>query len=200
MSNAWSGRNYLETRRLILSPPYGQIVERLHYYLTTGVHAYRWRFRGATPAPQVFAQQMWDGILCQYACLEKESGDLLGYVGLYNPNFISETVYCFAISFDDDPVPSRIGTGAEGLLALLFHGFSSWGFRKVYFEVPEFNLRSIGPSVSRHLREEGRLIQHERLDGRLWDSSILALTGEKWAEVAPRYETFVYGTESSHAS
>lgn len=186
-------KNFLETRRLVLSPPYGQIVEQLHFYLTTGEAAYRWRFRGSTPAPHVFAQQMWDGILCQYVSLEKHTGDPVSYVGLYNPNFVSNTVYCFAISFEQTPSPERSGVGAEALLALLFHGFSSWNFRKLYFEVPQFNLDQLGSSVLRHLREEGRLVDHEWLHGRLWDSSILSLSGERWTHLSGRFESFVYG-------
>lgn len=40
--------------------------EQLYRWACDPTEGYRWRFGGATPAPEVFQGLLWNGVLCQY--------------------------------------------------------------------------------------------------------------------------------------
>ncbi len=164
-------------RRVVLRPVHVQDYPSLYAIAMAGENATRWRYRGATPSPEQFVRQMWDGVLVQYAVVGRQLGRLYGTVGLYNANLPSGYVYGYAMS-----APDRMGSGkvVEGLLLMLEYAFRTWELRKVYFELPEFNLPQFQSAVGRYLVEEGRLIDHELLGGRRWDLVTLALYADVW--------------------
>lgn len=142
-----------------------------------GENPLRWRYRGATPSPEQFVRQLWDGVLIQYVVQGRQRPELLGTVGLYNANFASGYAYAYAIA-----APDRVRTGKviEGLLLMLEYAFRVWQFRKIYFELPEYNLHQFGSAVGRYITEEARLIDHEVIAGRSWDLLTFALYSETW--------------------
>ena len=163
-------------RRVVLRPVLSRDFEPLYLLATTGENGLRWRFRGATPSPDQFGRQLWDTVLAQFVVQRRDTGELLGLVGLYNANLSARQCYAFALA-----APTVVGTGRvlEGLILLLEIGFATWDFRKVYFEVPEFNLEQFR-SARRYLTEEGRLKEHDYMLGRYWDLVFLSVSKERW--------------------
>lgn len=162
-----------ETRRLALRPPLQRDLERLYSMAVSSDNAYRWRYRGTTPSWDTFHRQLWDGVLAQYLVIRKNDSAVLGLVTLYNANLSSGYTYASALS-----TPEATGTGLvlEGLFLLLEHAFKTWNLRKIYFEVPEFNLDQFVSATRRgYVVEEGRLRDHETLLGRSWDLVFLAM-------------------------
>lgn len=167
-----------ETRRLLLRPPVSGDLDTLYLMATTGSNAYRWRYRGATPPFDVFARQLWEGVLAQYIVIRKRDALPQGIVTLYNANANSGYVYASMSA-----APQAVGTGSmmEGLFMALKHAFDTWSFRRIYFEVSAFNLPQFESGVRRgYAVEVGRLPDHEVLFGRTWDLIILMMTFEMW--------------------
>lgn len=165
------------TKRVELRPVRMADVDHIYEMATVGDSVYGWRYRGATPPPDVFARQLFEGVLAQYLVVDRAQGTLQGLVGLYNANLASQHVYAFVLGAEHH-TPGRV---LEGLLIMLDHAFNTWELRKVYFEVPEYNLNQFS-GITRYTTEEGRLRNHERLFGRLWDQLILALYRDTWED------------------
>jgi RimJ/RimL family protein N-acetyltransferase len=62
--------------------------------------------------------------------------------------------------------------------------FGNWNLRKIYAEVPEYNLDVVWGAEQSLFEEEGRLREVEFLDGRWWDQSIGALSRDRWERFA----------------
>jgi acyl carrier protein len=58
--------------------------------------------------------------------------------------------------------------------------FSSFGFEKLYAELPGFNYSSFASGIGKLIVEEGRLVRHEYSGGRWWDLHLLAIHREQW--------------------
>lgn len=149
----------------------------LYLMAVAGEDAFRWRYRGATPSPDVFVQQFWEGTTAAYVAVDRSTQSAMGFVSLYNVNFHSNFGYMQALS-----TRSYIRTGLfiEAIVLAVHHWFEVWDFRKLYMEVPEFNLPQFGSAVGKFLIEEGRLRSHERFGSQLWDHIIFALYAENW--------------------
>jgi len=169
-------------RRVLLRPVSSHDYDWLYALAVQGHSGYRWRYRGASPSPEFFARQMWDNILSQQVVYNERQG-MLGLVGLYNSNPTAGHCYAFALSAPDVAGSGRV---YEALLLLLDYGFRLWNFKKVYFEVPEFNLSQMTSAISRYFVEEGCLKDHEMLGGRSWDLHTFALRREVWDRESPR--------------
>lgn len=137
----------------------------------------RWRFRGATPSPEMYAQSLWQGVTAQFVIVEAGSPRPIGLVSLYNVEHAQETAY-FAVA------DLRTGGGAtrvvQGAVLFLSYVFQVWNLRKVYVETYEYNLRQFASLKDRLLIEEGRLRDHFFLGGRYWDLVTLALYRDDW--------------------
>ena len=75
--------------------------------------------------------------------------------GLYNTNLHARFAYGFAASAPENTGSSLVTIGA-GLL--VDHAFELWNLRKIYFEVPEYNLARLG-GIERVAVEEGVVVQ-----------------------------------------
>lgn len=137
-------------RRVVLRPVHVQDYPSLYAIAMAGENATRWRYRGATPSPEQFVRQMWDGVLVQYAVVGRQLGRLYGTVGLYNANLPSGYVYGYAMS-----APDRMGSGkvVEGLLLMLEYAFRTWSSAR--------STSSFRSSISRsfNLQLEGTLLR-----------------------------------------
>lgn len=169
-------------KRVRLRPVGAHDYDFLYFIATAGENSYRWRYRGTTPSPEAFARQLWDGILAQYLAMTTQ-GKPVGLVGLYNTNPFSGYSYIYALS---DPSLAGQGRTMEAAILLLDYAFRNWNLRKIYFELPEFNLAQLRSAVGKYLVEEGRLIDHEVFGGRSWDLITLALYREVFVERCSR--------------
>lgn len=143
------------------------------YALAVAEHiGFRWRFRGAVPPFSVFEQTLHHNVPLQLAIVPREApARLVGLASAYNMNFQDGTSYVSLVT------DKRSGAGALEALALFVrYLFRLWPLRKLYFEVPEFNLAQFASALRFGLlREEGRLLGDRYFAGQYWDEVILAM-------------------------
>lgn len=144
----------------------------------------RFRFGGAAIPPPATLAAVWDGTLVHLVAVGNRSRQRLGVASVTSADMRNGTAY-FSVVAD----PAVVGTGmmieAAGLA--IEYVFQTWPFRKLYAEVPEYNLRTFGSVTERFFRREGRLADHVFLDGRYWDVHVLATDRATWqTEGSPR--------------
>ncbi len=142
-----------------------------------------WRYRGATPSPELVIRQIWDGATAVYAVTLPGRRPAVGVVGLYNYSNVSRYCYLFALS-----APEARGAGAVALGALLLceQAFTTFRVRKVYVEATQSSLVQYASAVSRGLlEEEARLVEHEWNGVGYDDLVTLSVTRERWDRLAP---------------
>ncbi|WP_256788246.1 phosphopantetheine-binding protein [Frankia sp. AvcI1] len=138
---------------------------------------FRWRYRGSVPSYPQFEQELWQGVLTQFVIESIETGRPVGHAICYNPEFALGYAYVgAAISADY----TGSGLAVEALDLFVRYVFDIWPFRKLYFEVPEFNYPQFAgadreKSAGGALELEGRLRRHDFYRGRYWDRLILAV-------------------------
>ncbi len=119
--------------------------------------SYRWRFRGATPSPQAFGALLFEGVHCQLVARHPVSHELLGLV----------------VAYDYQPEPGHVKVGfvrtaagalgglmIEAMFLFVDHLFRTFPLRKVYSEVPEYNLDLVAGLPPGLLTEEASLPEH----------------------------------------
>jgi RimJ/RimL family protein N-acetyltransferase len=153
----------------------------LYRLATEGETAERWRYRGATPDRQTFANQLWDNVLTQSVVERVADHRLVGLVCAYNANLRDGFVYLAAVC--DVPF-SRTGLCAESLLLLAERVFRNWNFRKIYFEAPAFNYEQFASGANGYFCEEARLQDHTFYAGRYWDLVVGSMTRDGFNAVA----------------
>jgi len=153
--------------------------EALSLY-TTGSHLTRYRLRGATPSPESFRQALWDRVLAQFVVVGE--GKVLGLVSAFQVDFRNRHVHIAVVARPGAPP----GTGMEGIALLIDHLFSEFDLHKVYAEVMAPNGEAFASGAGRLFVVEGRLTDHEYLDGEYHDMLVMAISRERWAEHVDR--------------
>lgn len=144
-----------------------------------------WRLRGATPDPDRFVSLLWAGVEAQFSVLARGTEQVRGLVSLYNVNHGDQYGH-LAIMMDTD-YRAR-GESFEAICLLLRYAFRSFNLRKVYADVPEFNVDTIGKHLDRYAHEEARLRSHSFYDGRYWDQVTMAIYRDDWAAIEERLD------------
>jgi aryl carrier-like protein len=136
---------------------------------TTG---YRWRYRGEIITPERFQAEIAERVLIQCVVGSSRSGEPLGHVVAYQPNLRSGHTYVGAVF-----TPKAIGEGIGAVAVRLFvrYLFQIYPLRKVYLEVPDFNMDVLRSGLDVYLTPEGVLRGHDYYAGRHWDRHILAI-------------------------
>jgi RimJ/RimL family protein N-acetyltransferase len=137
----------------------------------------QFRFGGAAINPHAAMAAVWDGTLVHLVGVGNRTRRRLGVASVTSADMRNGTAY---LSIVGDP--SVLGTGLMIEVAGLAieYVFQTWPFRKLYAEVPEYNLRTFGSVTKRFFRREGLLTEHVFLDGRYWDVHILATDRATW--------------------
>jgi RimJ/RimL family protein N-acetyltransferase len=167
----------LRARHVYLRPltardyPYLQMVE-------AGTElTFRWRLRGATPSPEQWAKMIWNQVLAQFMVVGRSGDKPIGLVSVYRANFQDRYAYLSATRFEPNrPSPLMM----LGVFLFLKYVFTSWDFRKLYMELPEFNMPQFASGLGRYFEVEGRLRDHFYFDGRYWDQLTLATYRDVW--------------------
>jgi hypothetical protein len=141
----------------------------------------RWRFRGATPSPEQWAQA-GGAQLAQFMVTRSSDNRPLGAAAVYQHNFQDEHAYLAVAAFDTDRNPLMV----LGTALFVEYVFTCWNFRKLYLDLPEYNLPQLASGVGTLFAEEGRLREHMYYDGRFWDKLVLALYRRTWEERSGR--------------
>lgn len=168
----------LGTARVRLRPLTARDYSFLYHLALSEETAYRWRYRGATPSPDDFQQQLWRNVLAQF--IVEAAGSKwqpVGHVAAFDPSHRDRWVHLAAVG-----VPSVVGTGAmaEAACLLVDYLFTHWAFEKIYLSVVEYNLAQFDSGLGCVLREEGRLRRHCFFGGRFWDMVLCAVFRDDW--------------------
>ena len=147
--------------------------------------AHRWRFRGRTPSPAEFHDRLFSpAVLAQFIVVDLETRSSVGLVTAYDADPYGG--HC-AVAFQ------RLATAAdrasrglmmEGVFVFVQYLFDHFDFRKVYFEVPEYNASLLATGAGSLLAEEGRLRGHLYYGDRTWDLITYALYRTEFESVA----------------
>ena len=174
----------LSNARVLLRPVDSSDYQRLRQLELSSPLAARWRFHGSTPSPDDYARTLWSGVLAQYIIVDRASNVGLGLCSCYGADLANGHAKFAATRFDPD---DRAAAFMEGLALFTDSLFRSFPLRKLYLEIPAFNLDTVRSAIGRMLAEEGVLREHVYFDGRYWDQHILALTRESFEDVSARF-------------
>jgi RimJ/RimL family protein N-acetyltransferase/aryl carrier-like protein len=140
---------------------------------------YRWRYRGAPPALERFAESLWQQVLVQYVARRLDDGEPAGHLIAYGAESGMRFAYIGAVF-----LPEYAGTGlAAGAVSVfmryLFHVFP---LRKLYLQIPGFNWAQLSSGQDGLFRVEGVLRDHIFYAGRTWDEYTCAVYAEQFSE------------------
>ena len=116
-------------------------------------------------------ESLWSGVLCQFVVEDTRRGLTRGTTVAYNAD-LNHGHCTVGVAMTAD----TLGTGlaVEAFLLLARHLFAVYRLRKLYMEVPEYNLRPLEGAIAPVLVEEGRLREHTYYGGQFWDRLYLA--------------------------
>jgi hypothetical protein len=143
----------------------------------------RWRFQGATPSPDQWAHAS-SAALAQVLVVRSHDHERIGIASVYQHDFEHQHAHLAAAAYGS---PVRSPMMMMGIALFIDYVFKCWAFRKLYLELPEYNVAQFATGVGDLFAEEGRLREHAYYDGQLWDKLILALYRRRWEERAPRF-------------
>jgi hypothetical protein len=146
---------------------------------------FRWRFGGRTISFDVFAETFWDGVLAQYAIKPRgQASEPVGLVVAYEASQVHG--HCVVGVHSPNSSNPAAFTGA---LMLVDHLFVNFNFRKIYFELPEFNFNPEG-GLFRELEREAVYKEFYYFDGRLWDKTVASISREMWMKKSALFQRY----------
>jgi RimJ/RimL family protein N-acetyltransferase len=154
-----------------------------HFYMAamSPGQAHRWRFRGRTIAPDQFERTFFDGVLAQYSIVNRDNGDLLGLAVAYNSDLSAGYTYLGLLRIPSIRRPR--GAGIEGAMLMIEYLFRNFPLRKLYFEVPTYNLDLVQSLVDSQLAvQEGVLHDHFFFEEGFVDQHIIAIYKATWRQ------------------
>lgn len=138
----------------------------------------RYRLRGTTPSPEAFLRFVWDQVVAQFV-VESRDGRPIGVVSAFEPDFRNRFISIAACSVDE---LETSGLVLEGVALLVTYLFENFDLRKIYAESLERNYAQFAMGEGRLFEIEGRMREHEYIDGRYEDFVLLAIYRESWRE------------------
>ena len=169
----------LEGRWVKLTPVGSKDLGFLYKLATDPATGFRWRLRGAVPPPETFEKVVWQSVLTQFIIVSKARNEPIGNVVGYNANPNAGHVAVGIVA-----TPEVVGKGfvLEAFYLFLTHLFAVYSFRKVYLELPSYNLPQFASAEGVLLEREGMLKENDYYGGKYWDSYIFAIWRARWEE------------------
>jgi RimJ/RimL family protein N-acetyltransferase len=164
-------------RRVILRPLFSSDYDWLYALATDQQVGRYWRFRGHTPSPETFVASIWAGVAAQFVVTKRADQTRIGLMQFDQFNAESGYGYLSAILH-----PDVLGAGwpIESLYLFVNYLFITRNLRKIYIEASGAALTNYQSAVGALLVEEGRLVDHDYVDGRFVDCHLLALYRQTW--------------------
>lgn len=138
-----------------------------------------WRYRGRTLPPEEFVASLADGVRAQYVVELLDDGQAVGLVSAYDHHASGLHCKVAFVRFGPRP-PGSAGAVIEGMLLFITHLFASFPYRKVYAEVPSYNLGLYAPGFA---QEEGVLRDYLFHEGEPADLHIVSFRRDQWEQV-----------------
>lgn len=169
--------------RVLLRPVLPVDVDALYRLSLHPSVSWRWRYRGTAVSPEEFAVHLRQDVLVHFVVERRDSAEPIGYVVGSGANHRDGWAYVAALG-----VPTVNGSGlmVEATALLVGYLFSNWTFRKLYFDVNEYNLPQFASALQRYFSIEGQLKAHVWNGGRYWDTFILSVDRSTWEGFAER--------------
>lgn len=175
----------LEGDSVVLRPLLPDDVEYLYAEEISSRLAFRWRLGGLHPNPSAYGESLWSGVLASFIGVDPQHTERrCGIFTAYSADLRNEHAYLAAalLSEAGDNDFARARMAIEGVSRLIEYCFTGWTFRKLYFEVAEFNLPQFQSIIGRVAREEARLTSHIFYDWNWWDLVTLAIWRDDWED------------------
>ena len=153
-------------------------IEALYEIALVGGAGITWRTRGRTLSLERFAAFLWEAGDCAFGVVDRPSGRLVGFVGLYGMDTVSEVA---SLSAFFDPRQARAALLAgDALETFCRYAFEVIGLRKLTVEVPSSSAADLLGACARlpFLTLEGTLRAHARIGRTLHDLEVYAV----WAD------------------
>jgi RimJ/RimL family protein N-acetyltransferase/aryl carrier-like protein len=169
----------LETPAIWLTPVQPDDVPFLYGLAVHPATSYRWRYRGAPPSVERFAENLWKQVFVQFVARRAADREPVGHLIGFGADAQMLNAHVGAAF-----LPGYAGTGlAAGAVAMfLRYLFRTFPFRKLYLEVPGFNWPQVKSGEGRLFEVEGVLREHSYYAGRFWDEYLCAVYADRLAE------------------
>lgn len=118
---------------------------------------------------------------CQLALRERDSGDLVGDIGVHFPASTQEAIE-FGVTIRP-PCQGR-GYAREALGALLGLAFGEWGYRRCVASVDPRNVASVALLRSLGFRQEAHHVESLFFRGEWVDDAVFAMLAAEWPGTA----------------
>jgi len=175
---------HLQGRRAFLRPIGPQDYRALYDMAACGANNSRWRLRGSTPEPDQFVSMLWGGVSLQFGICAASDGRLVGLCSLYGED-ASAGLARFAVLMSEEVQGDA--WPIEGVTRFLDYAFLARSLRKIYVEVPEYNLEVFGLGLARYFELEATLSDYVAFAGRTWSQSFYSCTFDDWRLRSPTF-------------
>jgi hypothetical protein len=180
---------------LVLDPVTPRDYDSLFELLVVDGAGWRYRFQGCTPPPEDFHRELTNGVgmnmvvrrtgkaYVNFPPAAPPIAPALGLLQIYGGSQRDRFAYlgvALGHEIQRDPRMSIL------LGLFLHHAFETFGFRKIYAEMPEYTYRDIASGQGRFFDVEGRLTDHFIRPGGGYDMFILAIRPEHVAAAVER--------------
>lgn len=165
--------------RLRLRPLLDEDLRAIYLASFDPVTAGAWRYRGRTLPVDEFVATLADGVRVQYVVELTATGAAVGLVSAYDHN--QAGLHCkVAFLRIGERQPGDAGASFEGMLLFISHLFATFPYRKVFAEVPAYNMTLFEPGLA---QEEGVLRDYLFHDGHPVDLHIVSFRRDQWVQV-----------------
>ena len=163
--------------RVRLRPLVDQDLGPLYLSSLDPANAGAWRYRGRTVPADEFVATLADGVRAQFVVELIDPGAPVGLVCAYDHN--QAGLHCkVAFLRFGERIPGDAGATFEGMLLFISHLFATFPYRKVFAEVPGYNMGLFEPGVA---EVEGVLRDYLFHDGRPADLHIVSIGRDRWS-------------------
>jgi len=169
------------SQTVFMRPLLPQDHEPLYFAALEPQNSYRWRYRGQTISFREFSDSLSQGVLAQFAFASVADSSLVAYCSSYNYDPAAQ--HCaFAVQRLDfeDSADTAVVESAGLFLNYLFRTFN---LRKVFADIPEYNMPAFGvlPDV---FETEGTRRDYYWHAGRFWTEVTISTSRAAWQTFA----------------
>lgn len=175
-----SGRHKGSTTRVRLRPILEQDIMPLYVASFDPDNNGRWRYRGRTLPLDEFVGSLFAGVLSQYMVEMTDTGQTIGLVTAYDEN--RSGLNCkIAFLRSGDRAHNDQAALFEGMMLFISFLFDNFAFRKLYAEVPAYNMTMFANDFA---QDEAVLKEYVFHNGEFVDMHIVSIERQKWKELS----------------